>query len=286
MAKQLLGKEVTAALNERMTAKVAELKTKGVEPTLCIIRLGERPDDLTYEKGATKRAEEVGVAIKNYILPEETTKEELLAVIDGINADDSVHGVLMFRPLPVHLRDDEVEICNRLDPRKDVDGITDLSSAGMYMNKPLGFPPCTPSAVVEILDHYGIDVTGKDICIIGMSRVVGMPAAVLLMNRNATVNVCHILSHDVQEKAARAEIIVSAAGKLGLVGAGHVSPGQIVIDVGMNWDPAKNGMSGDVAYADVEPIVDMITPVPGGVGTVTSCILISHVVTAAERTLQ
>lgn len=119
-----------------------------------------------------------------------------------------------------------------------------------------------------------------------MSRVVGMPAAVLLMNRNATVNVCHILSHDVQEKAARAEIIVSAAGKLGLVGAGHVSPGQIVIDVGMNWDPAKNGMSGDVAYADVEPIVDMITPVPGGVGTVTSCILISHVVTAAERTLQ
>ena len=286
MAKQLLGKEVNEKLNARIIADCEACKEKGVNPTLAIVRCGERPDDLSSENGATKRAETLGVAVEKFVLPEDVSKEELLKVIDEINANDKIHGVLMFRPLPKHLKADQDEICNRLDPRKDVDGITDLSSAGMYMNKPLGFPPCTPSAVVEILDHYGIDVTGKDICIIGMSRVVGMPAAVLLMNRNATVNVCHILSHDVQEKAARAEIIVSAAGKLGLVGAGHVSPGQIVIDVGMNWDPAKNGMSGDVAYADVEPIVDMITPVPGGVGTVTSCILISHVVTAAERTLQ
>ena len=181
MAKQLLGKEVNEALVAALQGRTAALKEKGVTPTLGIIRLGENPSDLSYEKGATKRAEEVGVAIKNYILPEETTKEELLKVIDGINADDSVHGVLMFRPLPKHLKNDLDEICNRLDPKKDVDSMTHMSNAGVFEGQDLGYAPCTPAACMEILDHYGIDCKGKNAVVIGRSLVVGKPAAMMLM---------------------------------------------------------------------------------------------------------
>ena len=156
MAKLLLGKEVNEALVASLQTRTAALREKGITPCLGIIRLGENPSDLSYEKGATKRAEEVGVAIKNYILPEETTKEELLAVIDGINADDSVHGVLMFRPLPKHLKNDQDEICNRLDPKKDVDSMTHMSNAGVFEGQDLVYAPCTPAACMEILDHYGI----------------------------------------------------------------------------------------------------------------------------------
>ena len=157
MAKQLLGKEVNEKLNARIIADCEACKEKGVNPTLAIVRCGERPDDLSYESGATKRAETLGVAVEKFVLPEDVSKEELLKVIDDINANDKIHGVLMFRPLPKHLKADQDEICNRLDPRKDVDGMTDGSNAGVFMGKKLGFAPCTPSACMEILDHYGID---------------------------------------------------------------------------------------------------------------------------------
>ena len=146
MAKQLLGKEVTAALNARLQAQVEDLKARGVTPTLGIIRVGERPDDLSYERGATKRAELIGVAVKKIVLPEDAAKADVLAAIDQVNGDANIHGVLLFRPLPKHLKADEDAICNRLDPRKDVDGMTDLSSAGVFMGKPLGYAPCTPAA--------------------------------------------------------------------------------------------------------------------------------------------
>ena len=154
MAKQLLGKEVTAALNAKLQAQVEELKAKGVVPTLGIVRVGERPDDLSYERGATKRAELIGVEVEKFVLPEDVSKEDLLKVIDEINANDKIHGVLMFRPLPKHLKADQDEICNRLDPKKDVDGMTDLSNAGVFMGKSMGYAPCTPAACMEILDHY------------------------------------------------------------------------------------------------------------------------------------
>ena len=169
MAKQLLGKEVTAALNAKLQAQVEELKAKGVVPTLGIVRVGERPDDLSYERGATKRAELIGVEVEKFVLPEDVSKEDLLKVIDEINANDKIHGVLMFRPLPKHLKADQDEICNRLDPKKDVDGMTDLSNAGVFMGKNMGYAPCTPAACMEILDHYGIDCTGKKAVIIGRS---------------------------------------------------------------------------------------------------------------------
>ena len=285
MAKQLLGKEVTAALNARLQAQVEELKAKGVVPTLGIVRVGERPDDLSYERGATKRAELIGVAVEKFVLPEDVTKEALLKVIDEINANDKIHGVLMFRPLPKHLKADQDEICNRLDPKKDVDGMTDISNAGVFMGKKLGFAPCTPAACMEILDHYGIDCTGKKAVVIGRSLVVGKPAAMMLMGRNATVTVCHTRTKDVPSVAREADILVSSAGVLRSLTKEYVRPGQIVIDVSINWDEAKGGIAGDAVYDEVEPIVDAITPVPGGVGSVTTSVLIGHVVEAAAATL-
>ena len=289
MAKRLLGKEVNEALVAALQGRTAALREKGIVPTLGIIRLGENPSDLSYEKGATKRAEEVGVAVKNYILPETATKEEVLAVIDQVNADTGVHGVLMFRPLPKHLKADQDEICNRLDPKKDVDSMTHMSNAGVFEGQNLGYAPCTPAACMEILDYYGIDCKGKNAVVIGRSLVVGKPAAMMLMAKNATVTICHTKTVNTAEICKNADIIVSAAGVLNSLTKDYVRPGQVVIDVSMNWHPekvtakGKGGMSGDCVFEEVEPIVDAITPVPGGVGAVTTSVLMKHVVEAAER---
>ena len=289
MAKLLLGKEVTDALNAKLQERTAALRAKGVAPTLGIIRVGEDPSDLSYEKGATKRAEEVGVAVKNYILPESATKEEVLAVIDEVNADDSVHGVLMFRPLPKHLKNDQDEICNRLAPKKDVDSMTHMSNAGVFEGQDLGYAPCTPAACMEILDYYGIDCKGKNAVVIGRSLVVGKPAAMMLMAKNATVTICHTRTVNTAEICKNADIIISAAGVLNSLTKDYVREGQIVIDVSMNWNPekittkGKGGMSGDCVFDEVEPIVEAITPVPGGVGAVTTTVLMKHVVEAAEK---
>ena len=289
MAKQLLGKEVNEALVAALQGRTAALKEKGVVPTLGIIRLGENPSDLSYEKGATKRAEDVGVAVKNFVLPETATKEEVLAVIDQVNADDSIHGVLMFRPLPKHLKADMDEICNRLAPCKDVDSMTHMSNAGVFEGQDLGYAPCTPAACMEILDHYGIDCKGKNAVVIGRSLVVGKPAAMMLMAKNATVTICHTRTVNTAEICRNADIIVSAAGVLNSLTKDFVREGQIVIDVSMNWNPekittkGKGGMSGDCVFDEVEPIVEAITPVPGGVGAVTTTVLMKHVVEAAEK---
>ena len=289
MAKQLLGKEVNEALVAALQARTAALQAKGVKPTLGIIRLGENPSDLSYERGATKRAEDVGVAVKNYILPEDASKEDVLKVIDEVNADDSVHGVLMFRPLPKHLKADQDEICNRLAPCKDVDSMTHMSNAGVFEGQDLGYAPCTPAACMEILDFYGIDCKGKNAVVIGRSLVVGKPAAMMLMGKNATVTVCHTKTVDTAAVCREADIIISAAGVLNSLTKDFVRPGQIVIDVSMNWNPdkitskGKGGMSGDAVYDEVEPIVEAITPVPGGVGAVTTTVLMKHVVEAAEK---
>ena len=290
MAKQLLGKEVTAAMNEKLQAKVAELKEKGVTPKLGIIRCGENPSDLSYEKGAMSRAALIGVEVERFLLPEDVTKEALIAQIEALNADASIHGVLLFRPLPKHLKDVQSEICNDLRPEKDIDCMTDLSNAGVFMGKQLGFAPCTPQACMEILDHYGIDCKGKTAVVIGRSLVVGRPAAMMLMQRNATVTICHTKTVDTAAVARQADILVTAAGVLNSLTADYVRPGQIVIDVSINWDPTKKdgkgGIAGDADFAAVEPIVEAITPVPGGVGAVTTSVLIGHVVEAAARTLQ
>ena len=280
MARQLLGKEVTAALNEKIKSQVAALKEKGVEPTLGIIRVGEREDDLSYERGAMKRCETLGVACKKILLPADVSQETLMDAVRQVNKDDSIHGVLIFRPLPKHL--DEEAVIRELDPEKDVDGITDGSMVGVFAGREQGFPPCTPQACMEILDHYQIDCTGKKAVVVGRSLVVGKPAAMMLLKKNATVTVCHTRTKDMPSVVREADIVIVAAGRAGVVDDRYVAPGQIVIDVGINVNEAVK-LCGDVAYDKVEPIVEAITPVPGGVGSVTTSVLVGHVVEAAAR---
>ena len=280
MAKQLLGKEVTAALNEKIKANVAELQGKGVNPTLCIIRVGERPDDISYETGATKRCDTLGVEVEKILLPEDVSQEELLATIDKVNKNDQIHGVLLFRPLPKHL--DQAVIENALAPEKDVDCMTNGSMAGVFTGKDLGYPPCTPQACMEILDHYGIDCTGKKAVVVGRSLVVGKPAAMMLLKKNATVTICHTRTKDMPSVVKEADIVIVAAGRAGVVADTYLRAGQTVIDVGINVNE-EGKLCGDVAYAKAEPIVEAITPVPGGVGSVTTSVLVGHVVEAAMR---
>ncbi|MBQ4447624.1 MAG: bifunctional 5,10-methylene-tetrahydrofolate dehydrogenase/5,10-methylene-tetrahydrofolate cyclohydrolase [Clostridia bacterium] len=284
MADILKGKPVADAINERTAAAVNELKEKGVVPTLCIVRVGERPDDLSYENGAMKRAAAVGVEVVRRIFPADVSEEELVSAIDGINADPAIHGVLLFRPLPRHIN--EARVCNALAPEKDMDGITDMSMAGVYAQKKLGFPPCTAQAVIELTDHYGIDLTGANVTVIGRSLVIGKPVSMMLIKKNATVTICHTRTRGTADIARNADIIVAAAGSAGMIEAEFVREGQIVIDVGINWSEEKQKIVGDVDLDAVSPIVSAVTPVPGGVGGVTTSVLMSHVAEAARRSLE
>ena len=282
MAKRLSGKEVTAALNARIRANVETCRAHGVEPTLCMVRVGDNPSDMSYERGASKRCETLGVACKQIHLPEDVSQEELLSVIEDVNQDPAIHGLLLFRPLPKHL--DQALIENTLDPAKDVDCMTDLSMSGVFTGKQIGFPPCTPQACMEILDHYGYDCTGKTAVVIGRSLVVGKPAAMMLIKKNATVTICHTRTKDMPAVTRDADLIIVAAGRAGVIGADYVREGQTIIDVGINVN-AEGKLCGDVDFAAVEHVVDAITPVPGGVGTVTTSVLVGHVADAALKTL-
>lgn len=282
MAELLKGAAVVAAMNEKLSAEVAELKAKGVNPTLAILRVGERDDDISYEKGAMKRCETVGVAVRNVVLPADVSQDELMKNVEALNDDENVHGVLIFRPLPKHL--DEEAVRKALKPEKDVDGITDGSLAGVFTGSGEGFAPCTAQACMEILDYYKVDCKGKRAVVIGRSLVVGKPAAIMLMSRHATVTVCHTRTVDMPSVTRTAEILIVAAGKANAVTKEYLAPGQIVVDVGINMtDEGK--LCGDVKFDDAEPIVGAITPVPGGVGTVTTSVLVSHVVEAAKKQL-
>ena len=283
MAEILKGAAVTAALNEKMAADVAALKEKGVTPTLAILRVGERPDDLSYEKGAMKRCDAVGVAVKNVVLPGDVSSEDFFKTLDELNHDSLVHGILMFRPLPPQIDGEAAR--QALSPAKDVDGCTDGSLAGVFTGSGEGYPPCTAQACMEILDHYGVDCKGKRAVVIGRSLVVGKPAAMMLMARNATVTVCHTRTVDMPSVTREADIVIVAAGRMETIGAEYFAPGQVVVDVGINWNEAKGKLCGDVKFDEAEPIVSAITPVPGGVGTVTTSVLVSHVVEAAKKAL-
>lgn len=204
----------------------------------------------------------------------------MLQVIEDANKDEDVHGILLFRPLPSHL--DQRRIENALDPKKDVDAMTDASMTGVFLDKPIGFPPCTPEACMVILKHYGIDPKGKKAVVIGRSTVVGKPAAMMLLKRNATVTICHTKTVDMPSVVREADIVIAAAGKACIIDEKYLRPGQIVLDVGINVND-EGKLLGDVNFEDAEKIVSAITPVPGGVGTVTTSILVNHVVEAAAR---
>ena len=281
MAKLLKGAPVAAALNEKMTADVAALAEKGITPTLAILRVGEREDDLSYERGAMKRCAQVGVAVKSVVLPADVASDTFFGTLDCLNKDDSVHGILMFRPLPEHIDGEKAR--KLLAPEKDVDGCTDGSLAGVFTNAPLGFTPCTAQAAMEILDFYGVDCAGKRAAVIGRSLVVGRPAAMLLLHKNATVTVCHTKTVDLPAVTREADIVIVCAGCMESVGADHFKEDAVVVDVGISWNEQKGKLCGDVKFDEVESLVKAITPVPGGVGAVTTAVLVSHVVEAAKR---
>lgn len=280
MAQLLKGKEVSDALTARLTAEVDGLQEQGIYPCLAILRVGERGDDISYEKGAMKRCEAAGVLVQNYNHPETVSQEKLMETIHQINEDSGIHGLLLFRPLPSHL--DEKAIMEALNPAKDVDGVTPASMAGVYAGSGVGFSPCTPRACMEILDHYGIDVTGKKVVVIGRSLVVGKPAAMMVMKKNGTVTICHTKTQHMEEITKEADILIVAAGKPEAIGKEFVREGQIVLDVGIHLRE-DGSLCGDVNFPEVEPVVAAITPVPGGVGTVTTGVLVLQVVEAAAR---
>ncbi len=283
MAEIWKGKPVADAMTARMQAEASELSARGVIPTLCIFRVGERPDDLAYERGAVKRCEAVGIRVVRERLAADASQAEFDARFLAVNRDPSIHGILLFRPLPAQLDGEKAR--RMLDPAKDVDGCTDASLAGVFTGSGIGFAPCTAQAAMELLRHYGVDPKGKRVAVIGRSLVIGRPVAMLLMHENATVTVCHTRTVDVPAVTRQAEILISAAGVLRSVTPDFVNPDQIVVDVGINWDEARGGISGDVDFDAVAPCVRAITPVPGGVGSVTTCVLADHVLQAARRTL-
>ena len=284
MAELLLkGAEVAKALTETLQQETEQLKAKGVEPCLAILRVGARDDDLSYERGAMKRCEKISIAVRQVVLPEDVTQEALMDEVRKLNEDAGVHGVLMFRPLPKHLDDEVVRAA--LAPAKDMDGITDGSMTAVYAGTKNGYAPCTAQACVELLKHYNIPIKGKRVVVIGRSLVIGKPVSLLLLAEHATVTICHSRSENLSEICKEADILVVAAGKAGMVGAESVRAGQVVLDVGIHAN-ADGTLCGDTRFAEVEPIVAAITPVPGGVGAVTTAVLASHVIEAAKKTVQ
>ena len=280
MAEILKGAPVAAALSEELITRAETLKQAGTVPTLAILRVGERPDDISYETGTMKRCDKIGIAVKRFLLPEDCTKEQILDTIRRINGDSSIHGCLMFRPLPD--KDMEDAACALLAAEKDVDGMTSGSLASVFTGKGAGFPPCTAQACIEMLDHYGYALKGKRVTVIGRSLVIGKPVAMMLQQRHATVTMCHTRTVDMPSVCRGAEIVIAAAGKAGVVDKAFATPGQVVVDVGINVD--ENGkLCGDVKFDEVEPAVAAITPVPGGVGAVTTAVLAKHVIEAAEK---
>ncbi|MBQ8994290.1 MAG: bifunctional 5,10-methylenetetrahydrofolate dehydrogenase/5,10-methenyltetrahydrofolate cyclohydrolase [Oscillospiraceae bacterium] len=281
MAVLLKGAPVATAINARSKETVFELQQHSIIPTLAIVRVGERPDDLSYERNAMKRCASVGVKVRNIVFPEEVSQEEFYGEIDRLNQDDTVHGVLIFRPLPKHLDNEKAR--NAVIAEKDVDGCTDLSLAGVFTGSGVGFAPCTAQAVMEVLSYYGISVEGKDAVVVGRSLVVGRPVSLLLMRANATVTVCHTKTNGLSEKAKRADILVACSGQMESIGRDYIREGQTVLDVGISWNEEKQKLCGDVLFEEAERVVDAITPVPGGIGSVTTSVLVSHVVESAKR---
>ncbi len=279
-AEILKGAPVAAAMCENLTERIARLREKGVTPCLGMLRVGERPGDLSYERSASKRCETLGVAIRRRVLAADASEEELLAAIEDFNRDGSVHGVLLFRPLPETM--DARRISDAIAPEKDVDGIGACSMAAVYAGLEHGFFPCTAQAVIEMLHYYGLPICGKRAVVVGRSLVTGRPAALLLLREHATVTVCHTRTQDLSALCREADILVTATGCINTVTAEALRPGQVVIDIGLTYDEARGKLCGDVDHDAAERIVDCISAVPGGIGAVTATVLAAHVVEAAE----
>ena len=279
----LKGAPVAAALDEESKATAIKLKENNIFPCLAIVRIGERADDVSYERSAAKRCSKVGVLVKSVVMPEGISQDDLIAEIKALNADFSVHGVLIMLPLPEYI--DENAVCAALDPRKDVDGITISSMAKIYSGRGYGYSPCTAEACMELLKYYGIEISGRRIAVIGRSHVIGRPVAMLMTAADGTVTVCHTKTENMPAIVREADIAVVATGHGESIGREHFRAGQTVIDVGTNWSEERQALVGDVKFDEVSDIVSAISPVPGGVGSVTTSVLVAHVIKAAGADL-
>ena len=277
----LSGLPVAAAILEKASKSIEEIKAKGNTPKLAILRVGENPEDLRYERNLIRKGESIGIQVESRVLPLSSSEDDIRAAVWELDEDHSVHGILMFRPLPAGV--DEDAICREINPEKDVDGAAEGSLAGVFTGREQGFAPCTARAVMEILKYYGAALEGKKVTVLGRSLVVGKPLAMMLLAENATVTVCHSKTVEIREETRRADILVTAIGKANMVDKSYVRKEQIVLDVGVSLDPATGRFSGDVNYDEVEPEVASITPVKGGVGAVTTAVLLTQVVEAALR---
>lgn len=281
MEKLLKGKIVAEKINEEILKRVPALYERGIVPTLAIVRVGENPSDIAYENGAVKKAKSLGLQTEKFICPANMETEDLVAVIRSINDDKNIHGVLLLQPLPAHIDGEKVR--NSLAPEKDLDCISDKALGNLFVGAQ-GFAPCTAESCIEILKAYQIGIEGKRIVVIGRSIVIGKPAALLLLSENGTVTVCHTKTRreDLIRCCREADIIVTAAGRRNTLTAEMVSGNQVVIDVGINFDE-EGRMVGDAAFEEVSEAAAHITPVPGGVGSVTTSVLMRHLLEAAEK---
>ncbi len=279
MAVKIDGKAISEQIKEELRIQTLELKERGLVPGLAVVLVGDDPASQTYVRNKTLACERIGYHSEQYRLPAETTQQELLSLLDRLNAAEHIHGILVQLPLPSHL--DKQAVINHILPAKDVDAFHPIN-VGKIMTGNFDFLPCTPAGVMELLERSGIDVCGKHCVVIGRSDIVGKPQAMLMLHKNATVTICHSRTKDLPAITRSADILVAAVGRAGFVTADMVSPGTVVIDVGINRD--KNGkLCGDVDFAEVEPIADYITPVPGGVGPMTIAMLMKNTMTAAQN---
>ena len=278
MATVLKGIEAVNFMKIKMIDDVNNLKSKGVEPCLAIVRIGKREDDLSYERGAVKRCEGIGLTCKVFEFDENIDEESFIKKFKEINNDDDIHGILLFRPFPKQINEDKV--IETFSPEKDVDCMTSGNLAKIFAGDETGFAPCTAEAVIKVLEHFEIDICGKNVVVVGRSLVVGKPLAMMLLKKNATLTICHTKTVNMQEVCRRADIVIAAAGNARMITDKFISDGTVVIDVGINID--ENGsLCGDVDFDSVSNIASAITPVPGGVGTVTTSVLAEHVLRAA-----
>ncbi len=282
MAQILAGRPVAEKIKEDLRPRIAELKRRGRRPGILVIRCGQEEADLAYERAVQRCAAGLGIEVRQMVLPRTigaASMEKAMAIADA-NAREDGFGVLLLRPLPRRLREAEKEIYGRLSVELDVDGMLGQSLQGVFTGEKLGFPPCTAEACLKVLDYYGIECAGKRAVVIGRSLVVGRPVAMMLLERNATVTICHRQTKDVAAVTREADIIVTAAGAAGSLTREMVRPGQVVVDVSTNW--VEECLVGDAVFDEVAEVVAAITPVPGGVGAVTTSVLMEHVVASAE----
>ena len=281
MGEIIKGKPVGDALSEILKGECEALVKEGIQPKLAILRVGAKPNDLSYERGALKKCDTIGIVAEVTELSEDTTQEQYIEALEKLNKDSSVHGILTFRPLPKGI--DEEVIKNVISPEKDVDCFSPMNTAKLMEGDKTGFPPCTPTAVVEILKHYNVQLKGANVVVLGRSMVVGKPVSMLLLGENATVTICHSKTQDLPKVCSQADVLVAGVGRARMVTSDYIKEGAVVIDVGINAKPEGGGICGDVDTDDVVEKASMVTPVPAGVGSVTTSILAKHVIKACKQ---